>query len=179
MKPKSLAIVLCVLGLVSFGRAAADPAVLKAELVRTEKEFFEFALAHTFGEAVHAYIADDGFVANSLTLGRGAQGERVKSDQAKAPHRADVIRWQPLHAEVAASGDLGYTWGVAESAAAKDGPFKPYGIYVTIWKRQADGKWKFVYDSATILSAERIEAFVQEKFPKASSSAPAAAPAKK
>ena len=180
MKTKSLLVVLYVLGFVSFGRAAADPAALKAELVRTEKEFFEFALAHTFAEAVHAYIADDGFVANSLTLGRGAQGERIKSDPAKAPHRADVIRWQPLHAEVAASGDLGYTWGVAESAATQDGPFKPYGIYVTIWKRQAGGKWKFVYDSATILSAERIEAFVREKFPKAASAAaPVAAPGKK
>ena len=34
--------------------------------------------------------------------------------------------------------------------------FKPYGIYVTIWRRQADGKWKFVYDSATILSAPAL-----------------------
>src|SRR6185369_3639227 len=107
------------------------------------------------------------------TLGRAAPGERVKTESAKSPKRdREVIRWQPLHAEVAASGELGYTWGVAESAATKDGPFKPYGIYVTIWKRQADGKWKFVYDSATILSAERIEAFVHEHFPKAT--APAA-----
>lgn len=146
--------------------AAADPAALKAELVRTEGEFFQHALAHGFSEAVHAYIADDGFVANSLTLGREAQAERMKAEAAKSPRRSDVIRWQPLRAEVAASGDLGYTWGVAESAPAKDGPFKPYGIYVTIWKRQADGKWKFVYDSATILSADRIEAFVREHFSK-------------
>ncbi len=159
--------------------AAPAPAALKADLVRTEAEFFERALARGFSEAVHDYIADDGFVANSLTLGRAAQADRVKSDQAKPPHRADVIRWKPLRAEVAASGDLGYTWGVAESAATKDGPFKPYGIYVTIWKRQADGKWKFVYDSATILSAERIEAFVREHFPPTGAMAPAAeAPAK-
>jgi ketosteroid isomerase-like protein len=147
--------------------AAADPAALKAELVRTEAEFFDYALMHGFSDAVHAYIADDGFVANSLTLGRDAPADRVQSDQAKSPRRTDVIRWQPLHAEVAASGELGYTWGVAESAPGKDGPFKPYGIYVTIWKRQPDGKWKFVYDAATILSADRIDAFVREHFPKA------------
>ena len=147
--------------------AAADPAALKAELVRTEAEFFGYALTHGFNEAVHAYIADDGFVANSLTLGRDTPAERATIEQSKSPRRTDVIRWQPLHAEVAASGDLGYTWGVAESAPGKEGPFKPYGIYVTIWKRQPDGKWKFVYDSATILSADRIDAFVREHFPKA------------
>ena len=145
--------------------------------MQTEAEFFGYALAHGFNEAVHAYITDDGFVANSLTLGRDAQADRVNTEQAKSPHRTDVIRWQPLRAEVAVSGDLGYTWGVAESAPVKEGPFKPYGIYVTIWKRQADGKWKFVYDSATILFAERIDAFVREHFPNAA--APAAEPAKK
>jgi len=159
--------------------AAPDPAVLKAELIRTEAEFFEFALAHSFTEAMHAYMAPDGFVANSLTLGRDAQGERVKAEQVKAPAKhPDVIHWRPLRAEVAASGDLGYTWGVAESGATKEGPFTPYGIYVTIWKRQADGKWKFVYDSATILTAEKIDAFVREHFPKAEAT-PAPATAKK
>jgi ketosteroid isomerase-like protein len=157
--------------------AATEPAALRAELVRTDTEFFEHALAHGFAEAVHAYIAPDGFVANSLTLGRDAPAEPLKTEQGKPSRRADLIHWQPLHAEVAASGDLGYTWGVAESAATKDGPFKPYGIYVTIWKRQADGKWKFVYDSATILSADRIDAFVREHFPKAAAAAPTTPPA--
>jgi ketosteroid isomerase-like protein len=160
---KTYAVVWCSLALIT-SALAADPAALKAELVRTEAEFFEYALAHGFSEAVHTYIADEGFVANSLTLGRDAQAGRVQAEAAKSPRRTGVIRWQPLRAEVAASGDLGYTWGVAESAATKDGPFKPYGIYVTIWKRQPGGKWKFVYDSATILSAERIEAFVREHF---------------
>jgi hypothetical protein len=68
---------------------------------------------------------------------------------------------------------MGYTWGIAESAATKDGPFKPYGVYVTIWKRQADGKWKFVYDSATILSADHLAEFLREHFPEPTALAPA------
>ncbi len=115
--------------------AATDPAALKAELVRTEAEFFDYALVRSFNEAVHAYIADDGFVAKSLTLGRDTSAERVTTVPSKSPRRTDVIRWQPLHAEVAVAGDLAYTWGVAESAPTKDGPFKPYGVYVTIWRR--------------------------------------------
>jgi len=133
---------------------------LKAELVRTETEFFQYALEHGFGEGLRAYMAEDGFIANSLILGRAAQTAKVKAEEGRA--RPNVIHWKPLRAEVSASGDLGYTWGVAESGPSKEGPFKPYGIYVTIWKRQPGGKWKFVYDSATILTAEAIDKFLRE-----------------
>lgn len=147
--------------------AAVDKEKLKAELVRTEAEFFQHALANGFGAGLHHYMAEDGFVANSLMLGREAQGERVRAEKAEGRKRASIIRWKPLRADVAESGDLGYTWGVAEAGPAPDGPFKPTGIYVMIWKRQADGKWKFVYDSATNVGAEAVEKFVREKFPDA------------
>ena len=150
---------------------SADQEALKAELVRTEAEFFQHALENGFGPGLHAYMAEDAFIANSLILGRDAQAAKVKAEAGKA--RPNVIRWKPLRADVAASGDLGYTWGVAESGPSKDGPFKPYGIYVTIWKRQADGKWKFVYDSATILTADAVEKFLREKFPEKATSAAA------
>jgi ketosteroid isomerase-like protein len=143
--------------------ASVDPEKLRDELVRTEAEFFEHALQHGFSHALHAYMAPDGFIANSLILGREAQAAKAKADEGKP--RPNVIRWKPLRADVAASGELGYTWGVAEAGPGIDGPFKPYGIYVTIWQRQPDGKWKFVYDAATILTAEAVEKFMKERFP--------------
>jgi ketosteroid isomerase-like protein len=152
--------------------AAADKEKLKAELVRTECEFFQHALEHGFTAGLHAYMAEDAFVANSLILGRGAQAAKVKAEKEQAKVRPSVIRWKPLRVDVADSGDLGYTWGVAEAGPTQEGPFKPYGIYVTIWKRASDGTWKFVYDSATNLTAERIEAFVRQNFPAAASIGP-------
>ncbi|MBL9199023.1 MAG: nuclear transport factor 2 family protein [Opitutaceae bacterium] len=135
------------------------------ELQRAEAAFFRHILDHGFGAGLAAFMADDAMIANSLTLGRDAQLARTKSEAVRS--RGNVVRWKPLRAEVAASGDLGYSWGVAESGPAKDGPFKPYGIYVIIWKRQADGQWKFVYDAATILGADAVEKFLREKFPAA------------
>ena len=159
------ALALCCL-LTGVARAAADKEKLKAELVRTEAEFFQHALQHGFSQGLHAYMADDAFIANSLILGRAAQAAKIEAEKDQ-PKRTNVIRWKPLRADVSDSGDLGYTWGAAESGPGKDGPFKPYGIYVTIWKRTADGKWKFVYDSATILTADAMEKFLREKFPDA------------
>lgn len=54
-----------------------------------------------------------------------------------------LIAWWPVFAGVSMSGDLGFTTG----PAAQDG--NPYGHYFTVWKRQADGQWRWVYDGGT------------------------------
>lgn len=57
-----------------------------------------------------------------------------------------TLTWEPNFAAVSKSGDLGYTYGIyALRPAAKDTVI--YGTYTSIWKRQEDGKWKFVLDS--------------------------------
>jgi ketosteroid isomerase-like protein len=56
------------------------------------------------------------------------------------------LNWQPQHAFVSKSADLGYTYGVyAVHPSASDTTL--YGTYVSIWKKQADGKWKFLLDT--------------------------------
>ncbi len=54
-------------------------------------------------------------------------------------------------AEVSASGDLGYTFGgfafKIKTKAGVDTTY--YGDYITIWRKQPDGKWKFVFDGGT------------------------------
>ena len=52
--------------------------------------------------------------------------------------------WKPDFAEVSKSGDLGYTFGNWRLTLA-DGTQR-YGNYMTIWKKQADGSWKYVMD---------------------------------
>lgn len=56
--------------------------------------------------------------------------------------------WKATKAEVAKSGDLGYTSGTYEmnetDAAGK--PKTDKGKYLAVWKKQADGNWKCVVD---------------------------------
>jgi ketosteroid isomerase-like protein len=58
--------------------------------------------------------------------------------------------WEPEAAEVAASGDLAYSWGPFTWTPVPGGPLagKPplTGYYVSIWKKQPDGRWKWVVD---------------------------------
>ena len=54
-----------------------------------------------------------------------------------------TLTWEPLKAEVAGSGELGYTWGNWKYVST-DTTY--YGNYFTIWKKQDDGRWKVALD---------------------------------
>jgi ketosteroid isomerase-like protein len=58
------------------------------------------------------------------------------------------LTWKPLRADIAKSGDLGWTTGSYEvTAKDKDGAtVVRHGKYVTIWRKQANGAWKAVLD---------------------------------
>src|SRR5271168_2366422 len=56
--------------------------------------------------------------------------------------------WHPDKVGVARSGDLGYTSG-SYSWSFKDASGKTVldkGKYLTVWKKQADGSWKVLFD---------------------------------
>lgn len=59
------------------------------------------------------------------------------------PEGQPILKWWPTFAGIAMSGDLGFTTG----PAAQDDV--PYGHYFTIWQRQADGRWLWVYDGGS------------------------------
>lgn len=52
--------------------------------------------------------------------------------------------WEPLFAQASATGEMGYTYGIYTSTSNNT---KEQGTYVTIWKKQKDGSWKFILDS--------------------------------
>ena len=58
------------------------------------------------------------------------------------------LTWTARGADISRSGDLGYTWGEYEFREAVTNAVSPvhYGKYVTVWKVQPDGTWKFVAD---------------------------------
>jgi ketosteroid isomerase-like protein len=57
-----------------------------------------------------------------------------------------TMTWEPRNGVIAKSGELGYTYGVyALRPSVKDTII--YGTYVSIWKKEKGGTWKFVLDS--------------------------------
>jgi len=57
-----------------------------------------------------------------------------------------TLTWEPNGGDIAKSGDLGYTYGIyALKPGSKDTII--YGTYTSIWKKEKNGKWKFVLDT--------------------------------
>lgn len=107
------------------------------------------ALAKTGGaRAAFTEYADPQAI--MFSAGVGPLKGRTAISQAFAEPPAATPAWDPEAAEVAASGDLGYSWGWFVWTPVPGGPLdgKPAltGYYVSIWKKQPDGQWKWVVD---------------------------------
>ena len=110
-------------------------------VIETERAFARASVEKGTREAFLAFLADDGIVFGPAgpVNGKKSWGER--------PPRPGVLTWEPIYADVARSGDLGYTIGPWEfrPKSLSDRP-AGYGNYVTLWRRQPDNSFKFVLD---------------------------------
>ncbi len=128
----------------SSSAVAIEPA--RAELLKTDKDFNDLAAKKGRVEAFLTYMAEDAVLfpgGGDTVSGR----ENIRKSLSDGPPDA-VLSWKPLDATVANSLDLGYTFGTyIYRATGKDGtPVTRYGKYLTVWKKQPDGSWKFVAD---------------------------------
>jgi ketosteroid isomerase-like protein len=58
-----------------------------------------------------------------------------------------TLTWEPLFAKMAASGDMGYTYGTYKITDRATDSVTGVGKYATIWQKQKDGKWKAILDT--------------------------------
>ena len=58
------------------------------------------------------------------------------------------LEWTADFADAAASGELGYTYGkyVYKLTDSTGKPVEYKGFFHTVWKKQPDGSWKYVWD---------------------------------
>ena len=127
--------------------AAPDKSKLKAELARMEADFCAMAQSQGIRAAFEHFAAPDvAFIDTDPRKYRGLEAVRARigPDQPGA-----TLTWSPLFTEVADDGTLGYNYGRYESRRiGPDGqPSVRTGWFLTIWKRQPDGTWRYVMDT--------------------------------
>ncbi len=120
----------------------------KNEITDTEQEFAKMAHDEGIPKAFLTYAAKDVVLHrnNSLIIGIDSLRESYKNNKSEFAKLS--LTWKPDFVDVSLSGDLGYTYGkyiytITDSTGKKN---VVEGIFHTVWKRQADGKWKFVWD---------------------------------
>jgi ketosteroid isomerase-like protein len=63
-----------------------------------------------------------------------------------------TLRWKPTDSGIAPSGDLGWTIGDAIFEWKEKGAAPSPGRYVTVWARDADGRWMAMLDAPLVPS---------------------------
>jgi ketosteroid isomerase-like protein len=113
--------------------AHAAPAGDPAQVVAAERAFAADGLALGVKESFLKHSAPTGIVLNP-------EPQLAQAVYGAAKPSATKLVWWPLWAGVARSGDLGFTTG----------PFtvndKPGAWYFTVWAKQDDGSWKWLFD---------------------------------
>ncbi len=113
----------------------------KQEMIKADMDMNDMAAKEGFNSAI-LYYADSNLVKFEDTqfplIGKAAFAAYFDKDK-----DVKTISWKPVNAEIAQSGDMGYTWGNWKFTT-KDTTY--YGNYFTAWKKQKDGSWKVTLD---------------------------------
>jgi ketosteroid isomerase-like protein len=118
----------------------------KNEIIQVELDFNDLAQKIGLADAFYKYAANDGVIrkGGKLIEGKVAIQKRIKNDV--RPNQ--TLTWKPTFIDVSSSGDLAYTYGdatftIIDSLGNKK---ERTSVYHTVWKRQDDGSWRFVWD---------------------------------
>lgn len=121
-----------------------NTAAMSAALMDADRAFSKVSEIRGLKFAYIQYIDSSGILLrpNTVPLIEGNAMDFIsRSDDASF-----TMTWEPKKGFVASSGEMGYTYGIY-SLKRNDADSVMYGTYVTIWKKQPDGKWKFVLHS--------------------------------
>jgi len=118
----------------------------KEEIKATELAFVEMVKTDGLKAAFVHFAANDGVIMRGDTIYRGKDG--IGKHVGKRKTDFNFFTWYPDFIDVSSSGDLGYTYGKYQfEYVDKDKKLQTgSGIFHTVWKRQANGQWRYVWD---------------------------------
>ena len=131
--------------------ATKEPADLreqaKQEIAKAEKDFEKMAAEKGVPEAFAFYADENATIRrenDTLVTGR----ENIRKYYEQPSRKNAKVSWTADHIDASSSGDMGYTYGKyswqSTDSTGKTNEFK--GIFSTVWKKQGDGSWKYVWD---------------------------------
>ncbi len=110
------------------------------QLVMAEKNFAAYSVNHSTKEAFLQFLDSNGIVFDN---GKPVNGIQIWTSRGK---NEAVLNWYPEYAEIAASGDFGYTTGPWSYKPSPADSVVARGRYITVWHVNKMGEWKFLVD---------------------------------
>ena len=147
MKKNIILIILLFHVFLAFGQKTTHREIWEQEVLATEKAFEKMTHDKGITEGFY-HFADSAAVINrandSLIYGK----ENIRHFYTIKNYTNASVKWSPDFIQVSDDGSMAYTYGkYIWKIKQTDGTFKEFkGIFHTVWKRQTDGSWKYVWD---------------------------------
>jgi ketosteroid isomerase-like protein len=129
---------------VAFSQTIREKA--KIEILAAEANFQQMAKDSGVAVAFEHFAAPDAVINRNdlLLVGLDAIVTYMKNSKVTSVK----LLWTPDFVEASDDGTLGYTYGrYTFSAIDPEGkPISSTGIFHTVWRRQPNGEWKYVWD---------------------------------
>jgi len=113
-------------------------------MVETERAFSRMSEEKGTREAFAAFIDENGILFRPTAV----FGRKWMQEHPLPPSTTrQLLSWQPIFAAVSRAGDIGYTTGPWQfKQDIKDAKPTAFGNFMTVWKKQPDGVWRFALD---------------------------------
>lgn len=117
------------------------------EIATAEKDFQKMTVDKGIAEAFWFYADSNATIKRQNdTLIHGK--EAIRNYYSDPSYANASVTWSPDFTEASQDGNFGYTYGKytwqSKDSTGNVSEFK--GVFHTVWKRQADGSWKYVWD---------------------------------
>jgi ketosteroid isomerase-like protein len=147
IKPLYAGLLFAALAVMALASESPDKVKLQAEVATMEDAFCAMAKSQGLLAAFRHFAAPD--VAFIDTDPRKWRGEAAVQERIGPDQPGVSLTWSASFTDVSDDGTLGYNYGRYEMRApGPDGKEKVRtGWFLTIWKRQPDGTWKYVMDT--------------------------------
>lgn len=119
----------------------------REQIFKVEDDFKNLSQSKGISEAFYTFADDNAVIKRENdTLIRGK--ENIKKYYSNPKFKKASVTWKPDFIEVSKDGEMAFTygkyiWTVKDSLGNKK-DFK--GVFHTVWKKQKDGSWRYVWD---------------------------------
>ena len=119
--------------------------------------FSTYAVDVGTGEAFGRFAADDAQIFS--VSGEFITGPAAITESFGPSTSASSLIWRPVFGEISGSGDLGFTVGNAVFTGRRNAaePIVRPSKYLTVWKRQREGGWRYVVDGGSARPGETFQ----------------------
>ncbi len=134
---------------------AQEPKSDVQALIATDESFSRMSVEKGLNAAFIFYAADSVVKLRDGDFPIIGKSEMTRIYTAR-PDSEMILQWRPVKAETGRSNDLGYTFGEWE-LYLKSKDTTMYGNYISIWRKQPDGTWKYVVDAGCNTPKRKVQ----------------------